>query len=188
MDPYAVAIHEAGHAVLSWVLDDDLDLFCVRITVEPDELDTAGLVVLPDPPDGLDLADTFSAEDRHTGFLLRRITVSAAGLEAAKRLGVNQEPGSGLNRYGGYICPEPESDWDLMVRLSLFVAKNDSQRAGLFMQLGIDQAALLVERHWPAIEEVARALVEHHTIDPSVVARAVLAHAPADGYGATIVA
>ena len=75
-----------------------------------------------------------------------------------------------------------------MVRLSLFVAKNDSQRAGLFMQLGIDQAALLVERHWPAIEEVARALVEHHTIDPSVVARAVLAHAPADGYGATIVA
>jgi len=140
------AYHEAGHAVAAYYRGIPIE----GVDIVPTE-ERKGVVKLSDFPANWDVGAYGEAMyARYFG----QVIVNMAGVLAVEKLTGSPTGPLDPNRHLGVIG----SDWWGLGHLSGQVRPDDLQRA-------YDEAKQVLRENWPAVEAVARALLEHGNLD-----------------------
>jgi hypothetical protein len=153
----ATAYHEAGHAVIAYVLGYRPQF----VTIVP-TLDTAGHIIHPNPLDGCQRNPDSSDEARLR--IESLITICFAGPIAQKRY----NPRSWRRAHGQW-------DYEKVAELGLRVC-GSAEQARAFIRWREIAACDMVRAHWPRIQLVAGQLLErenlsHTDLDAIIVPR-----------------
>jgi hypothetical protein len=154
----ATAYHEAGHAVIAYMLGYRPQCVTIVPTV-----DTTGHIIQTNPLDGFQLNPDSSDEARLR--IESLITICFAGPIAQKRY----NPRSWRRAHG-------EWDYEKIAELGLRVCASDEQ-ASAFVRWREIVACDMVRAHWPRIQLVAGQLLKrenlsHTDLDAIIVPRA----------------
>jgi hypothetical protein len=146
------AYHEAGHAVLSWVVGLEMD----RASIEP-QGSSLGRVSFID-------IEHMEAYDE---VMHRYLVSSYAGVKAVElytgRPTALDDPNTDARVEG--------SDWDSIIALTQTLAGHEESEQVALQEQAEEQAQRILRENWRGVEAVAEALLKHRTLDSAHLSR-----------------
>jgi len=160
MKKQTIAYHEAGHAVVAHRLGYRVD----GVSIVPKEASEAR-TKLPNPMRRKD-----AELDRHRIWVEHAAIIALAGPLTQKRHSPHSNWRSGGSGYGKFLTKG--ADFQVVSNL-IDRVHGEGKVAQTFWRYLEAQAQRLVDINWPAIERVARALLEHGTLSGDEIRRTI---------------
>ncbi len=146
------AYHEAGHAVVSWVVGLEME----GASIEP-QASSLGRVSFAD----------LEAMEAYDEIMLRYLVSSYAGVKAVElctgRPTAPDDPNTDPRVEG--------SDWDAIMALTLTLAGPEEREQVAVQQQAEEDAQRILRENWCGIEAVAYALLKHRSLDSADLSR-----------------
>ena len=168
MKPEIVAYHEAAHAVAHV----RLELPLTYVTIVADD-DYAGCAYGERPKSIVDKWNDGDRDDAEVRHYVERELVNMRVANIAQRKKFPRSPTNDTHKLGDERFLISGSDTSQMARIADDLFGGDEDVAIEYLQFINARAHSFVRRHWPDIERVALALLEHKTLTADQVREAM---------------
>lgn len=149
---WLTAYHEAGHAVVSWVVGLEIE----RASIEP-QGSSLGRVTTAD-------IENMEAYDE---LLCRHLVSSYAGVKAEELC-----TGRPTDPDNPNLDPKNQgSDWDTVVLLTLKLADREESAQAALQEWANEEALRILRENWRGVEAAAEALLRHRNLDSADLSR-----------------